>query len=183
MWGLYLCFLCLFAGSGVKHILNIWVTWMVSYKRQELFILYMRVCMHFDMFHLLLEFIWWKIGIKLVFLITSGMKIGVRVMVFNTTCNNISFYCGDHFFGGGNRGTQRKPLTCSKSLTNFITYICNCMEYTLPWTGFKLTILVVSGHRHLLHRDWQNWIIKFFILRFVMWSCYIYVFVLFFCIY
>ena len=24
--------------------------------------------------------------------------------------------------GGGNRRTQRKPLTCCKSLTNFITY-------------------------------------------------------------
>ena len=25
------------------------------------------------------------------------------------------------FIGGGNRSTQRKPLTCRKSLTNFIT--------------------------------------------------------------
>jgi hypothetical protein len=26
------------------------------------------------------------------------------------------------FIGGGNRNTQRKPPTCRKSLTNFITY-------------------------------------------------------------
>ena len=26
------------------------------------------------------------------------------------------------FIGGGNRSTQRKPPTCYKSLTNFITY-------------------------------------------------------------
>jgi len=25
------------------------------------------------------------------------------------------------FIGGGNRSTRRKPWTCSKSLTNFIT--------------------------------------------------------------
>jgi len=27
----------------------------------------------------------------------------------------------DYFIGGGNRSTRRKPLTCPKSLTNFIT--------------------------------------------------------------
>ena len=36
----------------------------------------------------------------------------VRVMVFNTTFNNILVIsCG------GNRSSQRKPLTCHKSLT------------------------------------------------------------------
>jgi len=34
------------------------------------------------------------------------------------------------FIGGGNRDTQRKPLTWRKSLTNFITQWCT--EYTLP---------------------------------------------------
>ena len=29
---------------------------------------------------------------------------------------------GQFFIGGGNRSTQRKPPTCRKSLTNFITY-------------------------------------------------------------
>ena len=32
--------------------------------------------------------------------------------------------------GGGNRSTWRKPPTCRKSLTNFITQ--RCIEYTLP---------------------------------------------------
>jgi hypothetical protein len=32
--------------------------------------------------------------------------------------------------GGGNWSTQRKPQTCGKLLTNFIT-LC-CIEYTLP---------------------------------------------------
>ena len=51
-------------------------------------------------------------------------------------------YCGGRvFIGGGNRITRRKPQTCRKSLTNLITQ--RCIEYTLPWTGFELTALVI----------------------------------------
>ena len=47
------------------------------------------------------------------------------------------------FIGEGNRSIQRKPLTCCKTLSNFITWCC--IECTLPWAGFKLTTLVVIG--------------------------------------
>ena len=47
------------------------------------------------------------------------------------------------FIGAGNWSTQRKPLTCRKSLTNFITQCC--IKYTSPWAGFELTSLVVMG--------------------------------------
>ena len=40
-------------------------------------------------------------------------------IVFNVTFNNISVI--SCFIGGGNRNTRRKPPTCRKSLTNFIT--------------------------------------------------------------
>ena len=40
------------------------------------------------------------------------------------------------FIGGGNRSTRRKPLTCRKSLTNFITYYC--IEYTSPERDSKI---------------------------------------------
>ena len=54
---------------------------------------------------------------------TSYVRIGVRVMVFNATFNNISAILRlSSFIGGGNPSNQRKPLTCRKSLTNFITY-------------------------------------------------------------
>ena len=47
------------------------------------------------------------------------------------------------FISGGNRRTQRKLLTCRKSLTNFI----NIMLYRghLAWAEFKLPTLVVIG--------------------------------------
>jgi hypothetical protein len=47
------------------------------------------------------------------------------------------------FIGVGNLSTRRKPMTCRKSLTNFITQ--RCIEYTSPWMGLKLTTLVVIG--------------------------------------
>jgi hypothetical protein len=40
------------------------------------------------------------------------------------------------------RGGQFYWWTCRKSLTNFITYCC--IEYTSPWMGFELTILVIK---------------------------------------
>ena len=43
---------------------------------------------------------------------------------------------------GGNGNSQRKPLTCSKSLTNFITK--GCIEYNSSWTRFKLTLVVIG---------------------------------------
>ena len=48
------------------------------------------------------------------------MKLGCKgrwFMVFNASFNNISVM----FIGGENWSTRRKPLTCRKSLTNFIT--------------------------------------------------------------
>jgi hypothetical protein len=47
------------------------------------------------------------------------------------------------FIGGGNRSTRRKPPTCGKSLTNFITQCC--IDHTSPWVGFEFTTLVVIG--------------------------------------
>jgi len=45
------------------------------------------------------------------------------VMVFNATFNNISaqYIVAVSFISEGNRSTRKKPQTCRKSLTNFIT--------------------------------------------------------------
>jgi uncharacterized DUF497 family protein len=43
-----------------------------------------------------------------------------RTVVFNATLNNISLISW-RSVGGGNRNTRKEPLTCRKSLTNFIT--------------------------------------------------------------
>jgi len=58
-------------------------------------------------------------------------------MVFKATFNNISAISWRSVLlveGTGEPG-GKKP-TCRKSLTNFITKCC--IEYTSPWTGFKL---------------------------------------------
>jgi hypothetical protein len=52
------------------------------------------------------------------------VKRGGEVMVFSAPFNNISFIVVVSFTGGGKRSTRRKPLTCRKSLRNFITYCC-----------------------------------------------------------
>jgi hypothetical protein len=49
----------------------------------------------------------------------------VVIMVFNATFNNISVIVAVSFIGGGNLSTRRKPLTCHKSLTIFITLCCD----------------------------------------------------------
>ena len=48
------------------------------------------------------------------------------------------------FIGGGNR---RKPPTCRKSLTNFITYCC--IEYTPPEWDSNSQLLVVIGTEYI----------------------------------
>jgi len=53
------------------------------------------------------------------------------------------------FIGGGNQSTQRKPLTCPKSLRNFTTECC--IEYTSSWAGFELATLVVIGTDCIYH--------------------------------
>jgi len=63
------------------------------------------------------------------------------VMVFNI--QYFSYIVTVSFIGGGNQSTCRKPQTCRKSLTNFITQCC--IKYTSPSAGFKLTMLVVIG--------------------------------------
>jgi len=42
-------------------------------------------------------------------------------MVFSATFNNILVILAVSFIDGGNQSTWRKPPTCRKSLTNFIT--------------------------------------------------------------
>jgi hypothetical protein len=67
-------------------------------------------------------------------------------MVFNTNFNIISVISWQLVLLVEETGvpwTQRKPPTCRKSLTNFITWCC--IEYTSPWTGFELKSLVVIG--------------------------------------
>ena len=58
---------------------------------------------------------------------------GILVSVFSKEFQQyFSYIMTISFIGGGNQSTQRKPPTCHKSLTHFITQCC--IEYT-SWIG------------------------------------------------
>ena len=68
-------------------------------------------------------------------------------MVLNATFNNYSYILAVSFIGGGNQRTWRKPPTCCKSLTNFITYCC-IVHFAMTRVG----TYNFSDDRHWLHR-------------------------------
>jgi len=49
------------------------------------------------------------------------MPLELGVILFNATVNTVMYVVAASFIGGGNRSVRRKPPTCRKSLTNFIT--------------------------------------------------------------
>jgi hypothetical protein len=53
--------------------------------------------------------------------ITEKIKIRFRFMVFDSNSTIFQLYHGTYIIGGGNWSIRRKPQTCRKSLTNFIT--------------------------------------------------------------
>jgi hypothetical protein len=66
-------------------------------------------------------------------------------VVFSATFNNISVISWRSVLMMEETGgsTRRKPPTCGKSVTNFITWCC--IELPISWVGFELTRLVVIG--------------------------------------
>jgi hypothetical protein len=59
---------------------------------------------------------------------TLDMYTSIKVMIFNTTFNNISVISGGQFYWW--RKPEDPKKTTDLSLTNFITQCC--IEYTLP---------------------------------------------------
>jgi hypothetical protein len=53
--------------------------------------------------------------------------VGLVYCVYHHIQQYVSYIVAVSFIGEGNQSTRRKPLTCRKSLTNFITQCC--IEY------------------------------------------------------
>jgi hypothetical protein len=70
----------------------------------------------------------------------NKIGLGIRVMVFNATFNNISVLLVEET-------EYSEKITDLHQVTDKVYHIMLCcIEYTSPWTGFKLTTLVVIGN-------------------------------------
>ena len=79
-----------------------------------------------------------------IYSILYNHRVGVRVMVFNATFNNIFYIVGVSFIGGENRSTWSKQPTCSHrhAATDMLYHIMLYRVY-IACAGFKFTTLVV----------------------------------------
>ena len=101
-----------------------------------------------EVYELFILIMFWKmLYINLAYTIinlSTTVWFGLWCLMSLSTIFQLSLYIvAVSFIGGGNQSTWRKPLIYRKSLTNFITWCC--IKHTSPWTGFKVTTLVVIG--------------------------------------
>jgi hypothetical protein len=77
----------------------------------------------------------------------SQGKRGLEYGVWRHFQQYFSYIVVVSFIDGGNLSTPRKPQTCRKSLSNFITKCC--IDYTSPES---IRAQNFRGDRHWLHR-------------------------------
>ena len=106
-----------------------------------------------------LDYLIWDLALYIVTLLLDiwcGITVHVFIPCTGVICHHhylvilwlwcltpqyVSYIMGVSFIDGRYWNTWRKPTTCRKSLTNFITSCCS--ECTSPWTGYELTTLAV----------------------------------------
>ena len=91
------------------------------------------------LWNLLCTFMLLRASPKIKTYLIWSKNIGYRLWLLCLTplSTMLKLYRGGQFYWWS---TRKKPPTCRKSLTNFIT---KCIEYTSPWSGFELTTLVM----------------------------------------
>ena len=83
--------------------------------------------------------------------------VWVWFMVFNATFQQyFSYVVAVSFIGGGNRSTRRKPPTCRRSLTNFITFLKRPVEIVNIHDMKRLKIEVVRSHKANKDRQYTD---------------------------
>jgi hypothetical protein len=83
--------------------------------------------------------------------------VWVWFMVFNATFQQyFSYVVAVSFIGGGNRSTRRKPPTCRRSLTNFITFLNGVVEIANIHDMKRLKIGVVRSHKANKDRQYND---------------------------
>jgi hypothetical protein len=94
------------------------------------------------LWNLLYTFMLLRASPKIITYLIWSKNIGYRLWLLRLTplSTMLKLYHGGQFYWWS---TRKKPPTCRKSLTIFITKCC--IEYASPWTGFELTTLVMIG--------------------------------------
>ena len=83
--------------------------------------------------------------------------VWVWFMGFNAIFQQyLSYVVAVSFIGGGNRSTRRKPPTCHRSLTNFITFLKRPVEIANIHDMKRLKIEVVRSHKANKDRQYTD---------------------------
>ena len=73
-------------------------------------------------------------------MVTKDHRLWFGLCCLMPLSTNFSYIVAVSFISGEDRSTRRKPPTCRKSLTNFITYWCTVYVYVIRCTGTYFNI-------------------------------------------
>jgi hypothetical protein len=84
------------------------------------------------------------------------IRVRVSVMVFQ---QYFSYIVTVSFIGGVNQSTRRKPPTCRKSLTNFITSLSLSLSFSLNF-GYMYYFSIDLIYNYTLYKNAGFWLVN-----------------------